>query len=102
VPIYTLYLRIPIAYATGASLISTIATSSGAGSAYIKDKITNVKLGMGLGIATTAGSIVGALTVAFMYSHNLQYVIYIVFGSSFSGIHTANEKQIRATKRDEA
>ena len=80
VPIYTLYLRMPIAYATGASLISTIATSSGAGSAYIKDKITNIKLGMGLEIATTAGSIVGALTVAFMYSHHLQYVIYIVFG----------------------
>ncbi len=80
VPIYTLYLRIPIAYATGASLISTIATSSGAGSAYIKDRITNVKLGMGLEIATTGGSIAGALTVAFMYSHHLEYIIYIVFG----------------------
>lgn len=80
VPIYTLYLGIPIVYASGASLISTIATSSGAASAYIKDRITNVKIGMGLEIATTSGSIVGALTVAYIYSHHLQFIVYIVFG----------------------
>ncbi len=80
VPIYTLYLRMPIAYATGASLISTIATSSGAASAYVKDRITNVKIGMGLEIATTSGSIVGALTVAYIYSHHWQYIVYIIFG----------------------
>jgi len=80
VPIYTLYMGIPIAYATGASLISTIATSSGAASAYIKDRITNIKIGMGLEIATTAGSIVGALTATLVYTHHLQYAIYIIFG----------------------
>ncbi|AOL16291.1 permease [Sulfolobus sp. A20] len=80
VPIYTLYLGIPIVYASGASLISTIATSSGAASAYIKDRITNVRIGMGLEIATTTGSIAGALTVAYIYSHHLQFIVYIVFG----------------------
>ncbi|QGR20065.1 sulfite exporter TauE/SafE family protein [Stygiolobus azoricus] len=80
VPIYTLYLGIPIVYASGASLISTIATSSGAASAYIKDRITNIRIGMGLEIATTSGSIVGSLTTAYIYSHNLQFIIYIVFG----------------------
>ena len=81
VPIYTLYLGVPIVYASGASLISTIATSSGAASAYIKDRITNVKIGMGLEIATTTGSISGALTVAYIYSHHLQFIVYIIFGS---------------------
>jgi len=80
VPIYTLYLNVPIAYASGASLISTIATSSGAASAYIKDRITNVKIGMGLEIATTTGSIAGALTVAYIYAHHLEFIVYIVFG----------------------
>ena len=80
VPIYTLYMGIPIVYASGASLISTIATSSGAASAYVKDRITNVRIGMGLEIATTSGSIVGALTVAYIYSHHLQFIIYIIFG----------------------
>ncbi|MEM3326602.1 MAG: TSUP family transporter, partial [Thermoproteus sp.] len=37
VPIYVLFLGIPIQYAAGSSLISTIATSSGAGSAYVRD-----------------------------------------------------------------
>ncbi|EWG06707.1 MAG: hypothetical protein ASUL_08264 [Candidatus Aramenus sulfurataquae] len=81
VPIYTLYLGIPIVYASGASLISTIATSSGTASAYIKDRITNLKIGTGLLTATTTGSIIGSLTVAFIYSHHLQYIIYIVFGA---------------------
>lgn len=80
VPIYTLYLGIPIIYATGASLISTISTSSGAASAYVKDRITNVRIGMGLEIATTGGSIVGALAVAYIYSHHLEYIIYVIFG----------------------
>jgi Domain of unknown function DUF81. len=67
VPIYTLYMGIPIVYASGASLISTIATSSGAASAYIKDRITNIRIGMGLETATTSDSIVGSLTTAYIY-----------------------------------
>ena len=80
VPIYTLFLGIPIAYATGASLISTIATSSGSASAYVRDRITNVRIGMGLEIATTTGSIIGSLTAAWVYAHKYEYIIYIVFG----------------------
>jgi uncharacterized membrane protein YfcA len=80
VPVLTLFLGIPIAYAAGAALISTISTSSGAASAYIRDKITNIRIGMGLEIATTTGSIVGSLTVAYIYSHNLEWIVYVVFG----------------------
>jgi uncharacterized membrane protein YfcA len=80
VPIYSLFLGIPIEYASGASLISTIATSAGATSANVKNKIVNIRIGMSLEIATTLGSIVGSLTVAFIYSHHLENIIYIVFG----------------------
>ena len=80
VPLYTLFLAIPIQYAAGASLISTIATSSGAASAYVRDRITNVRIGMGLEIATTTGSIVGSLTAYYIYEHHLAYILYIIFG----------------------
>lgn len=46
----------------------------------MKNKIVNIRIGMSLEIATTLGSIVGSLTVAFIYSHHLENIIYIVFG----------------------
>ncbi|ALU32069.1 permease [Sulfolobus acidocaldarius] len=80
VPIYTLFLGIPLPYATGASLISTIATSSGSASAYIKDKITNVRIGMSLEIATTLGAIVGSLIANIIYKMHLEDILFIIFG----------------------
>ncbi len=85
VPIYVLFLGMPIQYAAGASLISTIAMSSGAGSAYVRDMLTNVRIGMSLEIATTSGSIVGSLAASWVYIHRLQRVIYILFGVVFLG-----------------
>jgi hypothetical protein len=79
-PALSILFGIPIEYAAGASLVSTIATSSGAATAYIKDRVTNIKIGMSLEIATTAGAIIGALLAAFVYSHNLAYLIFITFG----------------------
>lgn len=80
VPIYVLFLGMPIQYAEGTCLISTIATSSGAGSAYVRDKSTNVRIGMSLEIATTSGSIVGSLAAAWVYTHRIQRVIYVLYG----------------------
>lgn len=80
VPVLTLFYGIPIIFATGASLVSTIATSAGSASAYTKQKITNVKIGIGLEIATTAGAIVGSLTAVYVYSNSFDWVIYIIFG----------------------
>ncbi|BCU67298.1 anion permease [Sulfolobales archaeon HS-7] len=81
VPILSLYLNIPIIYAAGASLISTIATSSGAASAYVKDRIVNLRIGMSLEIGTTLGSIVGSLTAEYIYTHGLTYIIYLSLGA---------------------
>lgn len=80
VPILTLFFGVPIIYATGASLVSTIATSSGAASAYVKDKVTNVRIGMSLEVATTAGAIIGALISAILYEMHLTYLLFITFG----------------------
>ena len=53
VPILTLMAGLNIHYAIGASIVSVIATSSGAAATYVKDKITNLRLGMFLEMATT-------------------------------------------------
>ncbi len=79
-PVLSILFGVPLEYAAGASLVSTIATSSGSATAYIKDKVTNIKIGMSLEIATTAGAILGALSAAFVYSHNFAYLIFVLFG----------------------
>jgi uncharacterized membrane protein YfcA len=51
VPMLTLFMNVDIRYAVGASLVSIIATSSGTAAAYVRDGITNVRIGMLLEIA---------------------------------------------------
>jgi uncharacterized protein len=54
-----------IKHAIAVSTISVIATSSGAASAYVRDHMTNLKVGMFLEMFTIVGAIAGAsLTVA--------------------------------------
>ncbi|MGC8479206.1 MAG: sulfite exporter TauE/SafE family protein [Candidatus Micrarchaeia archaeon] len=79
-PLLVLGFGIPIYYAAGASLIASIATSSGAASAYVKDKITNIKIGMSLEVGTTIGAIVGVLIATQIYKAKDLSVIFILFG----------------------
>lgn len=75
-PALTLLFGVDIKTAIGASIISVIATSSGSAIAYIRDRITNVRVGMFLEIATT----VGAITGAFIGGLVAPRILYIVFG----------------------
>jgi len=59
-PVLTLLFGIDIRYAIGATLVSVIATSSGAASAFLKEGFSNIRIGMFLEIATTFGAIAGA------------------------------------------
>ncbi|HEY4386349.1 MAG TPA: TSUP family transporter [Ktedonobacteraceae bacterium] len=76
VPLLTLAFKLPIAYAIGASIISVIATSSGAAAAYVRDHMTNMRIGMFLEIATTTGAICGAFIAGLINPAAL----YVVFG----------------------
>ncbi|SRR5579883_170579 len=60
VPLLTIVFGVDIRYAIGASLITVIATSSGAASAYVREGYSNIRIGMLLEIATTIGALVGA------------------------------------------
>jgi uncharacterized membrane protein YfcA len=76
VPLLTLGFGTDIHYAIGTSLISVIATSSGAASAYVKEGLLNIRIGMFLEIATTIGAIIGAAIAIFAPTH----AIAIIFG----------------------
>ncbi|MCD8740417.1 sulfite exporter TauE/SafE family protein [Mucilaginibacter roseus] len=77
IPLLTLALGVDIHYAIGASLVSAIATSSGSAAAYVKEGITNMRLGIFLEIATTIGAFTGAVLAAFIPAH----FIAILFGT---------------------
>ena len=64
VPLLTLVFKVDIRYAVGASLVSVIATSSGAAVAYLKEGFSNIRIGMFLEIATTVGAVFGAYLAA--------------------------------------
>jgi len=76
VPVLTLALGVDIKYAIGASLVSVIATSSGAAAAYVREGFSNIRIGMLLEIATTIGAVIGAYLAGVTSTH----VIAIVFG----------------------
>ena len=60
VPLLTIFFHVDIRYAIGASLVSVIATSSGAAASYVKEGFSNIRIGMFLEIATTFGALLGA------------------------------------------
>jgi uncharacterized membrane protein YfcA/uncharacterized membrane protein len=76
VPILTLVFHVPFTAAIGASIVSVIATSSGAAAAYVKDRMTNLRVGMFLEVATTLGAICGALVSTLLNPT----ILFIVFG----------------------
>ncbi len=75
-PVLTLIFGVDIHLAIGASIISIIATSSGGAAAYVKDRISNIRVGMFLEVGTTVGAITGAAIAAYV---NAQF-LFAVFG----------------------
>lgn len=76
VPLLTLVFHVDIRYAIGASLISVIATSSGAAAAYVREGYSNVRIGMFLEVATTLGALCGAYLATRVHTQ----VLAIIFG----------------------
>lgn len=78
IPLLTLLLHVDLHYAIGASLISVIATSSGAAAAYVKEGITNMRIGMFLEIATTLGAVIAG---AYLTNYLPKSALGIIFGA---------------------
>lgn len=77
IPLLTLAFGIDFHYAIGAALVASIATSSGSASAYVKEGLTNIRLGMFLEIATSVGAVLGAAAALWMPTN----AIAIIFGA---------------------
>ena len=97
IPLLTLVFHVDIRYAIGAALLASIATSSGAASAYVKEGITNIRLGMFLEIATTIGAVVGAFIAIYMPTN----AIAVIFGMVliFSAAMTVRKKHETKLKK---
>src|ERR1700712_820294 len=78
IPLLTLLLNVDIHYAIGASLVSVIATSSGSAAAYVKEGITNMRLGMFLEISTTAGAMLGAILAIYIPTHYIAMLFGVI------------------------
>ncbi|AJW65305.1 sulfite exporter TauE/SafE family protein [Elizabethkingia bruuniana] len=90
IPLLTLVFHVDIRYAIGAALLASIATSSGAASAYVKEGITNIRLGMFLEIATTIGAVVGAFIAIYMPTNAIAVIFGVVL--IFSAAMTVRKK----------
>lgn len=76
VPVLTLFYNVNIRYAIAASLISIVATSSGAAASYLKDSLTNLRLAVFLEIGTVCGAMVGFFLATYIQPRYL----FIIFG----------------------
>jgi uncharacterized protein len=101
VPLLTLVFGVNIRYAIGASLVSVIATSSGAAAAYLREGYSNMRVGMFLEVATT----IGALSGAFIAGYVSTSAIAVIFGvvliySAYSSLreHKDAEKGLPADR----
>ncbi len=77
IPVLTILLGVDIHFAIGASIVAIIGTSSGSASTYVRDKVTNLRVGMFLELASTSGAITGAAVAAYTNSAALE----TIFGS---------------------
>jgi uncharacterized membrane protein YfcA len=96
VPMLVLLFGIDIRYAIGASLVSVIATSSGAAAAYVREGYSNIRVGMFLEIATTLGALSGAVVATRVPTSGLAIVfgcvlLYSAYLSGHRHDHSSSE-----------
>ncbi|EDM34019.1 hypothetical protein PBAL39_17149 [Pedobacter sp. BAL39] len=90
IPLLTLVFGVDIRYAIGAALLASIATSSGSATAYVKEGITNIRLGMFLEIATTIGAVGGALIAVYTPTNTIAILFGVIL--LFSAAMTLRKK----------
>ena len=92
VPVLTLVFGVNIRLAIGTSIVAVIATSSGAAVAYLRDHMTNMRVGMFLELATTTGAVSGAVLGSLLVPR----VLYVIFGLALaqSGVAVARRKSL--------
>ena len=99
-PVLTLLLGVDLRYAIGATLVSVIATSSGAASAYVREGYSNVRIGMLLEVATTIGAIAGASIAGYVSTQALAVIFGVVLLHSAWLASRRPPRDLEATAKD--
>lgn len=96
IPALTLLLGVDIRYAIGASIVAVIATSSGAAAAYVRERMTNLRVAMFLEIATTAGALSGAYLAGVISAHWLYIIFGVIMGYSAIAMFRKRKQSLTA------
>jgi uncharacterized membrane protein YfcA len=95
VPLLVFLLHVPIQIASGASIIAVVATSSASAAVYVRDEVTNMRLGMFLELATTLGAITGG----FLMASASESILKAVFGITLLYASFTMGSQLRNNSR---
>ena len=99
VPLLTLGFHVDIRYAIGVSLISVIATSSGAAAAYVREGFSSVRIGMFLEVATTMGAILGAYLATVVHTQALAIIFGSITGALVSSVSHLDHTEAPGSSR---
>lgn len=101
VPILTMFFGVNLHYAIGASIVSVIATSSGAAAAYLKTRLSNLRIGLFLVIATTGGAVTGAYLAGVVPVRWLEFALGLALAySAFATFRQMNVELPEEAPRD--
>ena len=100
VPMLALLFHVDIRYAIGASLVSVIATSSGAAAAYVREGYSNIRIGMFLETATTVGALAGVAIALYVSSSAIAIVfgVVLLYSAYLSSRRYADAAQVASSK----
>jgi uncharacterized membrane protein YfcA len=96
VPMLTLLFHVDLRYAIGASLVSVIATSSGAAAAFVREGYTNVRVGIFLEVATTIGAVAGAALASIVPTSALSMLFGLVL--LYTAYRSSQRREEHATE----
>jgi len=100
IPILTLVYGVDLHYAMGASIVSVIATSSGAAAAYLRTSLSNIRIGLFLALATVAGALVGAALAGVVPTRALQLLLGLAL--AYSTVATLRQLRLELPEAGEA
>ncbi len=100
VPMLALLFHVDIRYAIGASLVSVIATSSGAAAAYVREGYSNIRIGMFLETATTVGALAGVGVALYVSSSAIAIVfgVVLLYSAYLSSRHYVDGAPVPSSK----
>ena len=80
IPILAIFFGASIPIAIGTGFVTILATSSATGAAYVRDRLSDVRIGMFLEIATVPGALIGATATVLITHANLDAALFVALG----------------------